>query len=61
MKNNWVRSKSGSSALVKQPKKTRAQAHTIIGAIHSSSVVHVVIRKTSTKKKKKLIMERREP
>lgn len=66
MRNNWARSKSDSSAIVKQP-KTRTQSHTIIGAIHSSSVVHVVIRKPpprketqAAKKKEKLIMERRE-
>jgi hypothetical protein len=68
MRNNWARSKSGSSAIVKQP-KNRAQSHTIIGAIHSSSIVHVVIRKSpprketqaAKKKREKLIMERREP
>ena len=66
MRNNRTRSKSGSSAIVKQP-KTRAQLHIIIGAIRSSNVVHVVIRKPSPRKEKekkkrgKLIMERREP
>ncbi|KAG1446980.1 hypothetical protein G6F46_011592 [Rhizopus delemar] len=58
MRNNWARSKSGGSAIVKQP-KTRAQSHTIIGAIHSSSVVHVVIRKPPPRKETQAAKKKR--
>lgn len=57
LRNNWARPKKGSTAVVKQP-KTRATSHTIMGAIHSSSIIHVAIRKplprkeTQTAKKK---------
>lgn len=57
MRNNWARSKSGSSAIVKQP-KTGAQSHTIIGAIHSSSVAHVVIRKSPPRKETQVAKEK---
>ena len=49
MRNNWARSKKGSTAVVKQP-KTRATSHTIISVIHSSSVIHVAIRKPPPRK-----------
>ncbi|ORE16503.1 hypothetical protein BCV71DRAFT_292177 [Rhizopus microsporus] len=54
-----ARSKSGSTAIVKQP-KARSSSHTVIGAIHSSTVMHIVMKKPlsrreteSAKKKRK--------
>ncbi|CEG84944.1 hypothetical protein RMATCC62417_18685 [Rhizopus microsporus] len=44
--------------IVKQP-KTRAQSHTTIGAIHSSSVVHVVIRKPPPRKETQAAKKKR--
>jgi transposase len=58
MRNNWARSKKGSPAIVKRP-KTRAITHTIIGAIHSSSVVHVVMKKPPPSKEKQSISKKR--
>jgi hypothetical protein len=60
MRNNWVRSALGMPAVVKIP-KTRVASCSIIGAIHSSSVFCVVLKKTppihatetAAKKKKK--------
>jgi hypothetical protein len=49
MRNNWARSKKGSTAVVKQP-KTRVTSHTIIGAIHSSIIIHVAVRKPPPRK-----------
>lgn len=49
MRLNWARSKSGKKAVVKQP-QTRAPTHTIIGAIHSSSIMHVAVRKPPPRK-----------
>lgn len=54
MRNNWARSKKSSPAIVKRP-KTRAITHIIIGTIHSSSVVHVVMKKPPPKKEKQSI------
>lgn len=48
MRNNWAKSASGTPAVVTIP-NTRAQSHTIIGAIHSSSIIHVVLKKPSPK------------
>ncbi|RCH85203.1 hypothetical protein CU097_008583 [Rhizopus azygosporus] len=50
MRLNWARPKSGKKAIVKQP-QTRAPTHTIIGAIHSSSIIHSkpMIRKIESK------------
>jgi hypothetical protein len=47
MRNNWARSASGTPAVVTTP-KTRAISHTIIGVIHSSSVLHVVLKKDNS-------------
>lgn len=51
MRNNWATSKKGSPVIVKRP-TTRAITHIIVGAIHFSNAVHVVIKKTSTEKRK---------
>ena len=65
MRSNWARSKSGSIAVVKQP-KTKSPSHTVIGAIHSSAVMHVVMKKppprkeTEAAKKKNPTLEREE-
>lgn len=66
MRLNWARPKSGKKAIVKQP-QTRAPTHTIIGAIHSSSIIHVAIRKPppkkeieAAKKKERLIMGKKD-
>jgi hypothetical protein len=50
MRNNWVRSDTETHATVKTT-KTKAPSHTIIGAIHASSVIHVVIKKPPPKKR----------
>ena len=44
MRNNWARSPAGTRAVVKIV-KTRVTSHTVIGAIHSSAVLHVVLKK----------------
>lgn len=44
MKNNWAWSEKGTRAVVKIP-QSRAPSHTMIGAICSTSVLHVVMRK----------------
>lgn len=51
LRNNWARSTIGTPAKVEIP-KIKAPFHTIIGAIHSSSVIHVVMKKPSPKKEK---------
>lgn len=51
MRNNWARSAVGTPAFVKL-KKTRSPSHTIIGAIHSSSVIHVALKKPPLRKEK---------
>jgi hypothetical protein len=43
MRSNWARSAIGTPAFV-ELEKTRAPSHTIIGAIHSSSVIHVAMK-----------------
>lgn len=58
MRNNWARSKKGSSSIVKRP-TTRAITHAIIGAIHSSSVVHAVMKKSPPRKEKKSTSKKR--
>lgn len=44
MRNSWARSTIGAPAIV-EIEKIRSPSHTIIGAIHSSSVIHVAIKK----------------
>ncbi|KAG1049775.1 hypothetical protein G6F41_014359 [Rhizopus arrhizus] len=44
MRNNWARSPAGARSVVKTA-KTRATSHSVIGAIHSSAVLHVVLKK----------------
>lgn len=51
MRNNWARSDKGSPAIVKIP-QTRSTSHTIIGAIHPSGVIYVVMKKPPPKRKK---------
>lgn len=51
MRNNWARSAVGTRAIVTIP-KTRAPSHSVIGAIHSSNVLHIVLKKTTSKKTK---------
>lgn len=51
MRNNWARSTVGTPAIV-EIEKTRSPSHTIIGAIHYSSVIHVAMKKSPTKKGK---------
>ncbi|KAI9362352.1 hypothetical protein BD770DRAFT_339877, partial [Pilaira anomala] len=58
MRNNWAISKKGSPAIVKRP-TTRAITHTIIGAIHSFSVVHIVMKKPPPRKEKQSISKKR--
>lgn len=53
LRNNWARSAVGTPAKVIIP-KTKSPSHTIIGAIHSSSVIHVVLKKPPPKKEKPL-------
>jgi hypothetical protein len=48
MRNNWARSPAGTRAVVKTA-KTRATSHSVIGAIHSSAVLHVVLKKPPPK------------
>jgi hypothetical protein len=48
MRNNWARSASGTPAVVTIP-KTRTPSRTIIGATHSSSIIHVVLKKPPPK------------
>lgn len=48
MRNIWTRSALGTPAVVKIP-KTRAASHSIIGAIHLSSMLHVVLKKSPPK------------
>ncbi|KAG1446093.1 hypothetical protein G6F55_011686 [Rhizopus delemar] len=58
MRNNWARSKSGSSAIVKQA-KTRSPSHAVIGAIHSSTIMQVVMRKPPPRKETEAAKKRR--
>ena len=51
MRSNWARSKPESTVVVKQP-KTKAPSHTVIGAIHSSAIMHVVMKKPPPRKEK---------
>lgn len=48
MRNSWARSVRGTPAIVHVP-KSRSPSHTIIGAIHASSVLHVVLKKPPPK------------
>ncbi|KAG1396024.1 hypothetical protein G6F60_009883 [Rhizopus arrhizus] len=52
MRSNWARSTIGTPAFVELD-KARAPSHTIIGAIHSSSVIHVAMKKTPPTKEGK--------
>ncbi|KAG1474713.1 hypothetical protein G6F56_000181 [Rhizopus delemar] len=58
IRNNWARSKKGSPAIVKQS-TTRAVTHTIISTIHSSSIVHFVMKKPPPRKEKQSISKKR--
>lgn len=51
LRNNWARADTGIPAIVKTT-KTKAPSHTIIGAIHASSVIHVAIKNPPSKKEK---------
>ncbi|KAI8077094.1 hypothetical protein BDF21DRAFT_342107, partial [Thamnidium elegans] len=51
MRSSWARSAIGTPAFV-ELEKTRAPSHTIIGAIHSSSVIHVAMKKPPPRKEK---------
>lgn len=51
LRNNWVRADTRTPAIVKKTKK-KTSSHTIIGAIHASSVIHVAIKKPPPKKEK---------
>ena len=51
MRNSWARSTIGTPAIV-ELEKNRSPSHTIIGAIHSSSVIHVTMKKPRPKKEK---------
>ncbi|KAG0777346.1 hypothetical protein G6F22_011935 [Rhizopus arrhizus] len=48
MRNNWARSPAGTRAVVKTA-KIRVTSHLVIGAIHSSAVLHVVLKKPPPK------------
>lgn len=48
MRNNWARSPAGTRAVVKTA-KTRVTSHSVIGAIYSSAVLHVVLKKSPPK------------
>ncbi|KAL7318787.1 hypothetical protein PS15m_001991 [Mucor circinelloides] len=51
MKNNWARSTVGTLAIV-EVEKTCSPSHTIIRAIHSSSIIHVAIKEPSPRREK---------
>ncbi|CEG73043.1 hypothetical protein RMATCC62417_08501 [Rhizopus microsporus] len=51
MRNNWARSGVGTPAQV-EIEKNRSPSHTIIGAIHCTSVIHVVMKKPPHKKQR---------
>lgn len=51
LRNNWARADIEIPAIVKTT-KTKTPSHTIIGAIHASSVIHVAIKKPPPKKEK---------
>ncbi|GAA5812768.1 hypothetical protein MFLAVUS_006226 [Mucor flavus] len=48
MRNSWARSPAGTRAVAKTA-KTRVTSHSVIGAIHSSTVLHVVLKKSPPK------------
>lgn len=52
LRNNWARADTEIPAIVKTT-KTKTPSHTIIEAIHASSVINVAIKKPPPKKKKK--------
>lgn len=66
LRNNWTRSPTGTRAIIKTA-KTRVTFHSVIGAIHSSAVLHVVLKKpppkpelnTVANKKRKVSVERK--
>jgi hypothetical protein len=51
MRNNWARLTIVTPAVV-EVKNTRSPSHTIIGAIHSSSVIHVAMKKPPPRREK---------
>lgn len=51
MRNSWARSIVGTPATV-EIEKTRAPSHTIIGAIHPKSVIHVAMKKPPPRREK---------
>lgn len=51
MRNNWARSVVGAPAQV-EVEKVRSPSHTIIGAIHCTSVLHVAMKKPPLKSQK---------
>jgi hypothetical protein len=51
IRNNWARSTVGTSAIV-EFEKTRSPSHTIISAIHSSSIIHVAMKKPPPRREK---------
>jgi hypothetical protein len=52
MRSNWARSTIGTPAFVELDKARAPPSHTIIGAIHSSSVIYVAMKKPPLRKEK---------
>ncbi|KAG1046643.1 hypothetical protein G6F43_010879 [Rhizopus delemar] len=58
MRNNWTRSPAGTRAVVKTA-KTRVISHSVIGAIHSSAVLHVVLKKPPPKPELETVVKKK--
>jgi hypothetical protein len=58
MKNNKAKSPAGTRAVVKTA-KTRVTSHSVIGAIHSSAVLHVVLKKPPPKPELDTVAEKK--
>jgi hypothetical protein len=58
MRNNWARLRAGTRAVAKTP-TTRAPSHTVIGAIHFSAVLHVVLKKPPSNSRKETAGKKR--
>ncbi|KAG1046937.1 hypothetical protein G6F43_010595 [Rhizopus delemar] len=59
VRKNWARSPAGACAVVKTA-KTRVASHSVIGAVYSSTVIHVVLKNPSHKPEADTVGKRRE-
>lgn len=59
VRNNWTRSPAGARAVIKTA-KTRVTSHSVIGAVYSSTVIHVVLKNPSHKPETDTVEKRRE-